>query len=47
MGRRIRIVKSEVGLETPALGGAALPLFNGLAPTASFLPRPGGLPVGP
>ena len=42
LGRRLRIVKSEVGLETPALGGAALPLFNGLAPTASFLPRPGG-----
>lgn len=35
--RRIRIVKAEVDLETPALGGAALPLFNGLAPGASFL----------
>jgi len=34
--RRIAIVKAEVDLESPALGGAALPLFNGLAPTASF-----------
>jgi len=33
--RPIQIVKAEVDLETPALGGAALPLFNGLAPTAS------------
>lgn len=37
--RRIQIVKAEVDLETPALGGAALPLFNGLAPTASLLPK--------
>ena len=37
--RRIQIVKAEVDLETPALGGAALPLFNGLAPTASFLQK--------
>jgi predicted NBD/HSP70 family sugar kinase len=34
--RPIAIVKSELDLETPALGGAALPLFNGLAPTASM-----------
>jgi len=34
--RRIEVVKAELDLETPALGGAALPLFNGLAPTASM-----------
>ena len=39
--RPILILKSEVGLETPALGGAALPLFNDLAPTASFLQKAG------
>jgi len=41
--RHIQILQSEVDRETPALGGAALPLFSGLAPSA-FL-RPGqGLP---
>jgi predicted NBD/HSP70 family sugar kinase len=39
-GHGIRIVKPELGLETPALGGAALPLFNGLAPSASALQEP-------
>ena len=34
--RQIQIVKAEVDLETPALGGAALPLLNGLAPAASI-----------
>ena len=34
--RRIQIVKAEVDLESPALGGAALPLLNGLAPAASI-----------
>jgi predicted NBD/HSP70 family sugar kinase len=34
--RRIEIVKAEVDLETPALGGAALPLLNGLAPAAAI-----------
>ena len=43
--RRIQIVKAEVDLETPALGGAALPLFNGLAPTASFLQKSRGDPT--
>jgi predicted NBD/HSP70 family sugar kinase len=38
--RRIEIVKAEVDLETPALGGAALPLFYGLAPSAAFVERP-------
>jgi predicted NBD/HSP70 family sugar kinase len=39
-GHGIRIVKPGLDLETPALGGAALPLFNGLAPSASSLEEP-------
>jgi predicted NBD/HSP70 family sugar kinase len=39
---RIRIVQAEVDLETPALGGAALPLFNGLVPAVSLLHKEGG-----
>ena len=35
--RRLQIVKAEVDLKTPALGGAALPLFNGLSPAVSLL----------
>ena len=30
---RPSILQAEVNLETPALGGAALPLFEGLSPT--------------
>jgi predicted NBD/HSP70 family sugar kinase len=37
--RQIQIVKAEVDLETPALGGAALPLLKGLAPTVSILEK--------
>lgn len=32
-----RLVKAQVGLETPALGAAALPLFNGLTPSFKLL----------
>ncbi|HEX2885437.1 MAG TPA: hypothetical protein VHP59_03320 [Vineibacter terrae] len=35
--RQIRIPQPEVDLETPALGGAALPLFDSLAPALSLL----------
>ena len=37
--RHIHIVKAEVDLETPALGGAALPLLNGLAPAVSIFEK--------
>ena len=39
--RHIQVLQSEVDRETPALGGAALPLFSGLAPTAFLRPEPG------
>jgi predicted NBD/HSP70 family sugar kinase len=39
-GRRTAILKAEIDLETPALGGAALPLFDGLAPAVSLLHMP-------
>ncbi len=39
-GRRTAILKAEIDLETPALGGAALPLFDGLAPALSLLHMP-------
>lgn len=32
-----RLIKAQVGLETPALGAAALPLFNGLTPSFKLL----------
>lgn len=35
----VRLTKAEVGLETPALGAAALPLFNGLTPSFNLLRR--------
>lgn len=35
--RRIQIFRADIDLETPALGGAALPLFDGLAPVVSLL----------
>jgi predicted NBD/HSP70 family sugar kinase len=38
--RHIQIVKPEVDRETPALGGAALPLFSGLAPTVFLRGEP-------
>ncbi|QCI66819.1 ROK family transcriptional regulator [Phreatobacter stygius] len=38
--RRIPILQAEVDLETPALGGAALPLFAGLAPALSLMSKP-------
>ena len=34
------ILQAEVDLETPALGGAALPLFEGLSPTIALLRVP-------
>ena len=37
--RMIRILQAEVDLESPALGGAALPLFDGLAPALSLLSK--------
>lgn len=36
-GRCMQIVQAEVDLQSPALGGAALPLFDGLAPAFSLL----------
>jgi len=38
--RSTPIFKAEIDLDTPALGGAALPLFDGLAPDASLLHVP-------
>lgn len=38
--RQVQIIKPEVDRETPALGGAALPLFNGLAPTVFLRSEP-------
>lgn len=40
--RPIPILQAEVDLETPALGGAALPLFAGLAPALSLMSKPTG-----
>lgn len=40
--RSIPILQAEVDLETPALGGAALPLFAGLAPALSLMSKPTG-----
>ncbi|WP_439572112.1 ROK family protein [Phreatobacter sp.] len=41
VGRRhTPIFEAEIDLDTPALGGAALPLFEGLAPAASLLHMP-------
>ena len=37
---RPAILRAEVDLETPALGGAALPLLEGLSPTISLLFKP-------
>jgi predicted NBD/HSP70 family sugar kinase len=38
--KRPAILSAEVNLETPALGGAALPFLNGLSPTISLLSKP-------
>jgi predicted NBD/HSP70 family sugar kinase len=35
--RTLPILQAEIDLESPALGGAALPLFDGLAPALSLL----------
>jgi predicted NBD/HSP70 family sugar kinase len=37
--RHLQIVQAEVDLQTPALGGASLPLFDGLAPAFSILQK--------
>jgi predicted NBD/HSP70 family sugar kinase len=37
--RAIPVLRAEIDLESPALGGAALPLFDGLAPALSLLSK--------
>lgn len=39
--RHIQVLQSEADRETPALWGAALPLFSGLAPSVFLRPEPG------
>jgi predicted NBD/HSP70 family sugar kinase len=37
--RAVPVLRAEIDLESPALGGAALPLFDGLAPALSLLSK--------
>jgi predicted NBD/HSP70 family sugar kinase len=37
--RALPVLQAEIDLESPALGGAALPLFDGLAPVLSLLSK--------
>jgi predicted NBD/HSP70 family sugar kinase len=39
---RPRVIRAEIGLETPALGAAALPVFDGLVPSFGLLAKPTG-----
>lgn len=38
-----RLMKAEIGLETPALGAAALPIFDSLTPSFALLFKPGSI----